>query len=74
MNRNPQSATATVTVTENGTNKETVTKLESYYQSGSILWNSEPLYKTSDGKAHSVTVSIKVTSGNFCFAGFGLTD
>lgn len=74
QNLNPDLAKATVTVTEGGSGKETVTNLESYYGSSSILWNSEPLYKSSDSKAHTVTVSIKATSGNFCFAGFGLTD
>ena len=73
MNRDADGGTATITVTENGTNKKTVSSANNYY-SWSHLWDSGPLYTSSDGKSHTVTVSIRVTSGKFNIAGFGISD
>ncbi len=62
-----------IVVTENDTKKKTTSSLNCYYKTLN-LWDSGILYRTSDGKAHSVTVEITPKDGSFSFAALGLTD
>ena len=62
-----------VVVTENDTKKKTTSSLNCYYKKLN-LWDSGILYRTSNGKPHSVTVEITPKDGAFSFAALGLTD
>lgn len=74
MNRDADCGKNTkIVVTENDTGKKKTTYINSYY-SWSHLWDSGPLYASSNGNPHSVTVEITPLDGKFCFAGLGISE
>lgn len=74
MNRDADCGKKTkIVVTENDTGKKKTTYINSYF-SWSHLWDSGPLYASSNGNPHSVTVEITPLYGKFCFAGLGISE
>lgn len=68
-----QGSNIEVVVTENDTKKKTTTTIDCYYKKLNI-WDSGALYKTSDGKPHSVTVELTPIDADFSFAGLGISE
>ena len=73
MNRDVDGGSANITVTEKDTGKANNVMVDSNF-SFSHLWNTTPLYASSDGKQHNVKVKIESVDNAFSIAGFGIND
>ena len=73
MNRDTDGGSARITVTEKDTGRATNETVNSNF-SFSHLWNTTPLYQTSDGNKHTVKIKIESLDNNFSIAGFGIND